>query len=73
MQIIIIITLSSVTTVPKGSTILPGNLTPAKILTGYRGVSTAISHMAWAGSLGHGPIQLNYFLTQPCGRTNTKK
>lgn len=70
---ILIITLYCLTTVSKGSTILSGASTPAKILTGYRGVSTTISHMAWAGLLRHGPVHSKYFLIQPRGRTNTKK
>lgn len=66
---ITIITLYCLTTVPKDNTILPGCSTPAKNHTGCRAVSTTISHMAWAGLLGHGPIQSKYFLIQP----NTKK
>lgn len=61
------------TTVRKGSTILPVGLTPAKILTGYRAIPTTITHMVWAKLLGHGPIQSKDFLIQPCGRKTTKK
>lgn len=58
----IIITLYCLTAVPKDSIILSGGSTPAKFLAGYRGVSTTISRMAWAGLLGHGPVQSKYFL-----------
>lgn len=37
------------------------------------GVSTTISHTAWAGLPGHGPIQSKCFPIQSRGRTNTKK
>lgn len=55
---------------PKSSTILPGASTPSRQ---QGGVYTTISHTAWAGLPGHGPIQSKCFPIQSRGRTNTKK